>query len=191
MTAKKCTKKLDGRTELLFCLFSRFFFFLPFSLMSASSLPTSLRVLLIVHLFFLSPHYLSLAALQSWKLMFDWNASKNRQYHEISNCLVCQILIFNKIITCTMEQGRCGGILLCWYCGRLRTQTYFRSSLLCTWWCFLTSIPNPNTKLTLILTLTSTQNIQKLPIFLRLSVVCIFKLLITWDQALFSFRFEN
>ena len=125
--------------------------------------------------FFLS-HYLSLAALPSWKLMFDWNASKNRQYHEISNCLVCQLLIFNKITTYTMEQGRCGGILLCWYFGRLRTQTYSRSSLLCSWWCFLTSIPNPNTKLTLILTLTLTQNMQKLQIYPRLSVVCIFNL---------------
>ena len=191
MTAKKCTKKLDGRTELLFCLFSRFFFFAVF--VDVGVVVTYLFACPFdrAPFFFLSPHYLSLAALQSWKLMFDWNASKNRQYHEISNCLVCQILIFNKIITCTMEQGRCGGILLCWYCGRLRTQTYSWSSLLCTWWCFLTSIPNPNTKLTLILTLTSTQNIQKLQIFLRLSVVCIFKLLITWDQALFSFRFEN
>lgn len=41
---------------------------------------------------------------------------------------------------------------------------------------FLTSIPNPNTKLTLILTLTLTQNMQKLQIYPRLSVVCIFNL---------------
>ena len=36
--------------------------------------------------------------------------------------------------------------------GRLRTQTYFRSSLFSSWWCFLTSLPYPNTKLTLTLT---------------------------------------
>ena len=114
----------------------------------SSLLSTSLRALLIVHLFFFFFPTISLSQLlqvedRRWKLMFYWNASKNRQYHEISNCLVCQILIFNKIITCTMEQGRCGGILLCWYFGRLRTQTFFRSSLLSSWWCFLTSLGPP------------------------------------------------
>ena len=174
VTAKKCTQKLYARAELLFCLFNLFFFLAVF--VDVAVLVTYLFACPFDRAPFFLSHYLSLAALPSWKLMFDWNASKNRQYHEISNCLVCQLLIFNKITTYTMEQGRCGGILLCWYFGRLRTQTYSRSSLLCSWWCFLTSIPNPNTKLTLILTLTLTQNMQKLQIYPRLSVVCIFNL---------------
>ena len=174
VTAKKCTKKLYARAEFLFCLFNLFFFFAVF--VDVAVLVTYLFACPFDRAPFFLSHYLSLAALPSWKLMFDWNASKNRQYPEISNCLVCQLLIFNKITTYTMEQGRCGGILLCWYFGRLRTQTYSRSSLLCSWWCFLTSIPNPNTKLTLILTLTLTQNMQKLQIYPRLSVVCIFNL---------------
>ena len=177
VTAKKCTQKLYARAELLFCLFNLFFFLAVF--VDVAVLVTYLFACPFDRAPFFLSHYLSLAALPSWKLMFDWNASKNRQYHEISNCLVCQLLIFNKITTYTMEQGRCGGILLCWYFGRLQDCGHRRipgRRFSVVGDVFLTSIPNPNTKLTLILTLTSTQNMQKLQIYPRLSVVCIFNL---------------